>query len=69
MIQKRSCCLRTKVNRRFYGMGKICVIIIENINIFTIYERLFENVMTILSITYQDKTKMPGKNRKCLVYL
>ena len=69
VIQNRSWSLRTKVNRPFYGMGKICVIVIENVNIFTIYERLFENVMTILSITYEDKTKMPGKDRKCLVYL
>ena len=27
----------------------------------------FENVITILPITY-FKTKMPGKNSKCLVY-
>ena len=38
-------------------------------NIFTIYEALFKNVKTILRIIYQNKTKMSGKNRKCLVYL
>ena len=36
--------------------------------IFTIYETLFENVITILPIAYQNKTKML-KNRKSLVYL
>ena len=35
---------------------------------FTIYETLLENIITILPRTYQNKTKMPGKNRKCLVY-
>ena len=33
------------------------------------YETLFEKVKTILPTTYQIKTKMPEKNRKCLVYL
>ena len=33
------------------------------------YETLFENVITILPITYQKQTKMPGENKKCLVYL
>ena len=32
-------------------------------------ETLFENIIKILPRTYQNKTKMPGKNRKCLVYL
>ena len=31
------------------------------VNIFTIYETLFENVITILPVTYQNRTKMPGK--------
>ena len=69
MIQKRSCSLSTKDNISFYDMVKICVIIIENVTFFTIYETLFENVITILRITYQNKTKMPGKNRKSLAYL
>ena len=38
-------------------MVKICGIIISNVNIFTIYETLFENVITILPTTYQKKTK------------
>ena len=51
-------------------MVKICVIIIQNANTFTIYETLFENVITISPITYQNKTKMPGKKtRKYLDYL
>ena len=58
MIQKRSCSSGTKFNRTFHGVVKICVIIIRNINIFTIYETFVENVITILPITYQNKTKM-----------
>ena len=50
-------------------MVKIRVIIIENVNIFTIYETLFENATTILPIKYQNKTKLLVKNRKYLVYL
>ena len=38
-------------------MVKIPAIIIENVNIFTIYEKLFKNVITILPTTYQNKTK------------
>ena len=30
---------------------------------------LFENAITILPITYQNKTKRPEKKRKRLVYL
>ena len=29
----------------------------------------FENAIAVLPITYQNKTKMSGKNRKWLVYL
>ena len=57
----------TKDSRPFYDMVKICFITIKNVNIFTIYETLFEKVITILPITYQNE--MPGKNRKGLVYL
>ena len=42
-------------------MVKIRVVIIQNVNIFAIYEILFENVITILPTTYQNKTKMPEK--------
>ena len=42
-------------------MVKIRVIIVQNVNIFIIYGALFENVITISPITYQNKTKMPGK--------
>ena len=53
MIQKRLCSLSNKVNRPFYGMVKILIIVIWNANIFTVYET-FENVRTILPITYQN---------------
>ena len=61
MFQKWPCSLSTNVNRTFYDMVKIRVIIIQNVNIVTIYETLFENAIIILPITYQNKTKMPGK--------
>ena len=67
MIQKKSRSLSTKVNRPFYDMSKIRVMIILNVDIFVIYEILLENVITILPITYQNKSKLPRKNRKCLV--
>ena len=50
-------------------MVKIRIIISENINIFTVYKTLFENVITILPISHQNKSKMPGKYRKCLVFI
>ena len=40
MIQKRSCILSTKVNWNFHGMIKIHLIMINNVNIFTMYESL-----------------------------
>ena len=61
MFQKWPCSLSTNVNRTFYDMVKIRVIIIQNVNIVTIYETLFENAIIVLPITYQNKTKMPGK--------
>ena len=67
MIQKRFSSLSTKVKKAFYGMVKVRVIIMQNANIFTTYEALFENVLTILPITFRNKT--PGKSRKCLVNL
>ena len=33
----------------------------NHVNIFTIYQILFQNVITIFPITYQNKPKMPGK--------
>ena len=69
MIQKRSRSLSTKDKRPIDDKVKIRVLIIWNVNIFTIYENLFENVITVLPITYQNKTKMPGTNRTCLNYL
>ena len=59
MIQKRSCSLSTKINKPFHDMVKIRVIITKSFNTFTIYETLFENVITISPMTYQKKTKMP----------
>ena len=59
---ERSCSLRTNV----YEMVKIRVIIIQNVNVFAIYGTVFQGVLKILPITYQNKTKMPGKNKKCL---
>ena len=35
----------------------------KNVNIFTIYETLFENVITILSKSYKNKTKIHGKKK------
>ena len=34
---------------------------INNANIFTIYESLFLSVIKALPIIYQNKTKVPGK--------
>ena len=48
-------------------MVQILVVIIENVNIFDVYEILFRKVIKILPTIYQNKTKMPGKNRKCLI--
>ena len=40
MIQKRLCILSTKVNWNFYAIIKICLIMINDVNIFAIYESL-----------------------------
>ena len=48
MIQKKSCSLSTKVNEPFNDIVKTRVVIIQNANIFTIYETLLENAVTIL---------------------
>ena len=69
MIQKRACSLSTKVNRYFYDMVKIRVIIMCML-IFLEYMKLYSiKNKKILLITYQNKTKMPKKNRKYLVSL
>ena len=64
MIQKRSYSQRIKVNRQFYGIVKIRVMTILNVNTFTIHETLFQNFINILPIIYQNKTKVRKKNRK-----
>ena len=69
MIQKRLSIFSTKVNRSFYEMVKVHVIIIQKVIIFTIYETLFGNFKTILPVTYQNETSMHGKRKTCLVYL
>lgn len=69
MIQKTLCSLSTEINfKRFYDMVKIRVLIISNVNFLIIYEILFRNIIKILPIIYKNKTAMPGKNRKCLIY-
>ena len=40
MFQKRSCSLSTKANWNFYDMVKIQLIMINNVNIFTMYVAL-----------------------------
>ena len=67
MVQKRSC--STKGNRIFYDMVNIRAMITQNFNTLTKYKTLFENVITILPITYQNKTEVSQKNRNTLVYL
>ena len=49
-------------------MVKIRVIIKQNANVLTIYVTLFKNVINILPTIYQNKSKMPGRDRKCLVH-
>ena len=50
-------------------MMKIRVVIIQNLNVFTIYETLLQNVINISPIIYRNKSKMPWRNRKSLGYL
>ena len=69
MIQNVWCSLRTRNIGHFYDMVKICIIIIKNVNIFTIHETIIEKVIAILPITYQNKTKISGKNWEFPVYL
>ena len=58
---KRPCSLSTKTNRLFYSMIKIRDLIIQML-IFLPYMKLYSKTSKpILSIIYQNKTKMPGK--------
>ena len=41
MNQKISCSLNTTVNWNFYDMIKIRLIMVNNVNIFTMYKSLF----------------------------
>ena len=46
MIQKTLCGLSTEINfKHFYGMVKIRVLIISNVNFLIIYEILFRNII------------------------
>ena len=65
MIQKISWSLSTNI----YDMVKVLAIFIEIATVFAIYETIFENTLTTLPITYQNKTKINGKNRKSLICL
>ena len=51
----------TKVNRYFYEMAKIGVMIIQNIYIFSICKILFQNVIQFSLIIYQNKLKFQEK--------
>ena len=67
MIQKRLRTLSTKVNGNFFDIIKIRLIMINNVNICTIYESLIYNAMKILLTIYQNKTKFLGKMSKLRV--
>ena len=41
--------------------------VLQLIFFFAIFETLFQNVTAILPITYQNKTKVPGESKICLV--
>ena len=45
-------------------MVKIRFMIIYNINTFTVHKTLFQNVINVLPIIYQNETRIPGKNSK-----
>ena len=55
----------------FYDLVKFCVAVLENIDAFTTYQTLFQYFIKVVLIIYHNKskTKMLGKNRKCLVWL
>ena len=54
MIQKRLRSLSTEINLYFYDMVKICVIIIQDVHIFTKHKTI-QNVTKILPIIYKKK--------------
>ena len=64
MIKKRSCSLSTKINWHFSDMVKIRFIMTNNVNIFTLYESLLQNVMQILRTIFKKKTNVLGKSSK-----
>ena len=66
--QSRSCSVSTKVDWNFYNIVKTYLIMINNVNYLTIYVSLLQNIIKLLSTTYQNKTKDLGKVRKLLVW-
>ena len=58
MIQKRSCSLRTKVDYHFYGMIKIRLIMINNINIFLQHMNVYSR------LKFREKVASSGFNCK-----
>ena len=54
MIQKRSCTLNAEFNWHFYDIIKICLIVVNNVNLFTMYESLLENFMKMLPTICQS---------------
>ena len=64
MIQKRSCSLSTKVNRNFHGMIKIRLIMVNNVNIFTIYNVNLYSKASGKFYRQFTKTKLTGKMSK-----
>ena len=59
MIQKRLCTLSAKVNRNFNGMIKICLIMINNVNIFIIY--IFCQGFSLLTLDTDESQDSKGR--------
>ena len=59
----------TSANLLNYVLLKTCPIMIYQMNIWIIYESLLQNIMKILPIIYQNKTKVLGKSSKFQVQL
>ena len=47
----------------------INLIIINNVNIFTIYESLLKSVLKILPTVYQNKAQVPGQSSELTLQL
>ena len=45
-------------------MVKICFTMINNVNFFTIYESLLQNIIKVSPTTYKSKIKIPVKMSK-----